>query len=239
LLAADQSERLAEMRVSFFSKLAKFRKLQAIYMPGAVRELEVEEDARDSDMPPPKAEDVKVYLPSGLRTTDREAGCRKGLPAMEGRLREGQCRDALGQLWHRLHAKRHLLNYRETNVAGQRAATRANTLIARIGERVDTAATKYRRARVALIALRGEDACREWRDLKAADVQLDEEREIDARARKKLGSIGSSKYRQQGPALSSKDKYLSWIWTDRGGPGEDEAELHDCKWAEERLKLVN
>jgi hypothetical protein len=95
---------------------------------------------------------------------------------------------------------------------------------------VDAVATKYQ---LALIALRGEDACSEaFRELKAADIQLDEEREIDARARKRLGNIGSSKYRRQaGPALSSKDKYLSWIWTDRGGPGEDEVEVHDCTCA--------
>ncbi|KAJ7790270.1 hypothetical protein B0H13DRAFT_2245702 [Mycena leptocephala] len=207
LLAADQSERIAEMRISFFTKLRKFRKLQAVYMPSAVQELEEEEDARDSEMAPPKAEDVKLYLLSGLRTVDRDQGCRRGLPAMEGKLHDGQCQDALKLLRTCLHAKRHLLNHRETNVAGQRAATRSYMLVGRIGERVDAVATKYRRARLALIALWGLDACAEVRELKPADVQLDEEREIDAKARKKLGSIGS-KFRRQGPSLSSKEKCI-------------------------------
>ncbi|KAJ7847056.1 hypothetical protein B0H13DRAFT_2362609 [Mycena leptocephala] len=239
LIAANQSEKVAEMRIAFFSKLSKFRKLQAIYMPGAVRELEEEEDARDSDMPPPKAEDVKIYLPSGLRAADRETGCKKGLPAMEGKLREGQCRDALVLLRSRLHAKRHLLDHRDTGVAGQRAATRAYTLLERIGERVDAAALKYRRARLALIALRGQDACTEIRELTAADVQLDEEREADARARKKLGNIGSSKHRRQGNVLSSKEKHFSWIWTDRGGPGENEEEVHESvriQWSKAKAR---
>lgn len=217
------------MRIAFFSKLGRWRKLQAVYMSAAVRELEEEEDARDADLPPVNAEDVKLYLPSGLLRADREEGCRKGLPAMEGKLREGQCRDALHVLCSRLHAKRHLLNYRDESVVGQRAATRAYTLIERIGERVDAVSAKYRRARAALIALRGRTACEGFRELKASDIQLDEEREVDAKARKKLGSIGS-KFRRQGPALSSSKKVFSWIWTDGGGPGEDDVALHECKF---------
>ncbi|KAJ6481585.1 hypothetical protein C8R47DRAFT_933115, partial [Mycena vitilis] len=223
LLAAEQSERLTEMRRSFFTKLARFRKLQAIYMPGAVEELEEAEDSRDSEMPPPKAEDVRLYLPSGRRSADQDEGCKAGLAEMEAKLREGQCRDSLRNLRTRLHAKRHLLDHRDDgNVAGQRAATRSYTLIGRIGERVDGAAAKYRRARLALMALRGRDAGITWRDLKAADVQLDEEREIDAKARRRLGEIGSGRHRRKGPALSSKDRHFSWIWTEGGGPGEDE-----------------
>ncbi|KAJ7774635.1 hypothetical protein DFH07DRAFT_732672 [Mycena maculata] len=225
-VTADQSERVAEMRVAFFAKLSHFRKLQAVYMSAAVRELE-EEDSRDPDMPPPKAEDLKLFMPSGLRTTDREDGCRKGLPAMEAKLREGQCRDALIQVRSRLHAKHHLISYRESQVAGQRSATRAHTLIERIGERIEAGAVKYRRAREALIALWGSTACTHIRELRAIDIQLDEERESDSRARKKLGSIRSSKHRRQGPGLSSKEKSFSWIWTEGGGPGADEQELHD------------
>ncbi|KAJ7036476.1 hypothetical protein C8F04DRAFT_954001 [Mycena alexandri] len=219
LLAPDQQQRVQEMRIAFFSKLGRWRKLQAVYMSAAVRELEEAEDVRDPDLPPPVAEEVKLYLPSRLRQADREEGCRKGLPAMEAKLREGQCRDSISALRSRLHAKRHLLNYhgstlqtRRFSVVGQRAATRAYTLMERIGERVDAVSGKYRRARGALIALRGAAACESYRELRPSDVQLDEEREVDAKARKKLGSIGS-KYRRQGPALSSKNKTFSWIWT--------------------------
>ncbi|KAJ7695594.1 hypothetical protein B0H16DRAFT_1485253, partial [Mycena metata] len=220
LLVADHQERIQEMRIAFFSKLGRWRKLQAVYMSAAVRELEEEEDARDADLPPVNAEDVKLYLPSGLLRADREEGCRKGLPAMEGKLREGQCRDALHVLRSRLHAKRHLLNYRDESVVGQRAATRAYTLIERIGERVDAVSAKYRRARAALIALRGRTACEGFRELKASDIQLDEEREVDAKARKKLG-------------------IFSWIWTDGGGPGEDDVALHESvrvEWSKAKAR---
>jgi hypothetical protein len=54
---------------------------------------------------------------------------------MEGRLRGGQCHDALVHLCSRLHAKRHLLTWRQLGaVAGQRAAIHTQTLIEQVGE---------------------------------------------------------------------------------------------------------
>ncbi|KAJ7697293.1 hypothetical protein B0H16DRAFT_1706245 [Mycena metata] len=44
-------------------------------------------------------------------------------------------------------------------------------------------------------------------------------------ARKKLGAVGS-KHRRIGLSVSLKNKTFSWIWTNGGGPGDDEAELH-------------
>ncbi|KAJ7016350.1 hypothetical protein C8F04DRAFT_1281664 [Mycena alexandri] len=213
LLAADHSQKVADIRKAFFMKLGKFRKLQAVYMPGAIQELEEEEDERDAELPPVKAEDVRLFLPSELRQASREEGS--------------------------LHTKKYLLDWRDSNVVGQRAATRAGTLMERVGERMDSEATKYIRARAALVALRGRNECTEWRELKPADIQLDEEREVDAKARRKLGNIGSKKWRRAGPAMSSKEKRLSWIWTAGGGPGVDEEELHDSvrvEWSKAKAR---
>ncbi|KAJ7716210.1 hypothetical protein B0H16DRAFT_1801736 [Mycena metata] len=237
LLVGDQRARVQEMRIAFFTKLAGFRRLQAIYMPAAVSELQAEEDARDGELPPPKAEEVKLYLPSGLSRAQQEDGCRKGLAKMEGRLREGQCADALKQLRGRLHTKKYLLLFREGGgSAGQKASTRAQTLIERVGERVDGAAAKYRRAREALIALRGVSACEAFRELKQSDIELDEEHDVDVTVRKKLGSIGS---RSRRAAVSSKKKTFSWIWTADGGPGEDEVALHESvrvEWSKAKAR---
>ncbi|KAJ7745301.1 hypothetical protein B0H16DRAFT_1462817 [Mycena metata] len=222
LLAGDHQARLQEMRISFFSKLAGFHRLQAVYMVAAVAAVQAEEDARDPDMPPPKAEDIKLYLPSGLTRAQQQTGCRKGLAAMEARLREGQCSDALKQLRGRLHTKKHLLLFHEgSGAVGQRSSTCAQTLI----ERVDAAAAKYRCAREALIALRGAAACEGYRELKASGIELNEEREVDVAARQRLGNVGS-KTRRRGPAISSKKKTFSWIWAGGGGPGDDEEALH-------------
>ncbi|KAJ7106119.1 hypothetical protein C8R43DRAFT_906260, partial [Mycena crocata] len=238
LLPADQKQVVNEMRISFFIKLRKFRKLQEIYMPAAAHEVQAEEEARDSEMPPPEAEDIKLYLPSELGENVRDDGCRRGLPAMEAKLREGQCSDSIRNVRNRLHAKHHLLTYRDTNVVGQRAATRAYTLIERITERIEWSARKYKWARAALIALRGAGECTQWKELEARDIQLDEEREVDARARQRLGNVGT-RYRRKGPALSSKKKYLSWIWTEGGGPGEEEGQIHDSvrvEWSKAKAR---
>ncbi|KAJ6490424.1 hypothetical protein C8R47DRAFT_977475, partial [Mycena vitilis] len=238
LLATDQSQRVAEMRRGFFTKLGKFRKLQAVYMPGAMLEMEEEEEKRDEELPPPQAEDVKLFLPSELRPASRESGCKEGLVEKEARIREGQCCDALKKLRSHLHTKKHLLGFRDENAAGQRASTRSQTLIGRVGERVEVAAGKYRTARKALIDLRGEGAASAYRKLRKADIELHDERGPDVKARRRLGAIGS-KWRRQGISLASKDKTLSWIWTEGGGPGEDEEQLHDCvrvEWSKAKAR---
>ncbi|KAJ6493869.1 hypothetical protein DFH09DRAFT_1104333 [Mycena vulgaris] len=239
LLMADHTEKVAEMRIAFFTKLRSFWRLQVIYMPAAIHQVEEEEDQRDTDLPAPKAEDIHLYLPSGLAAADREDDCRAGLSGMETKLREGQCHDGLRSLRSRLHAKRHMLTFRDDNVVGQRVATRAFTLLERIGEQVDAAAAKYRRGREVLIALWGGEKCAAWKELKLADVQLDEEREIDARSRQKLGRINSSRFRRNGPALSSTKKKMLWIWTAGGGPGENEEALHDSvqvEWSKAKAR---
>ncbi|KAJ7694247.1 hypothetical protein B0H17DRAFT_1159285 [Mycena rosella] len=209
LLAADHNEKIAEMRIAFFTKLRKFRKLQVIYMPAAVERVEAAEDTRDPELPAPRAEDMTLYLPSELGLEERADGCRKTLPEMEGKLRKGQ------------------------------AATRAYMLVERIGESVDKAAAKYVRGWAALIALRGDEETEGWKELKPKDVQLDKERESDTKAWQKLGRIGSNRWRCNGPTLSSKKRSLSWIWMASGGPRENKQELHDSvrvEWSKAKAR---
>ncbi|KAJ7580971.1 hypothetical protein C8J56DRAFT_1056969 [Mycena floridula] len=79
-----------------------------------------EEERRDSDDVAPQAEDIKLWLPSQLQSEEvYVAGCRKGLVEMEIRLHEAQCTDPLTQIRGQLHAKRYLINYRNTHVTGQ------------------------------------------------------------------------------------------------------------------------
>ncbi|KAJ7035268.1 hypothetical protein C8F04DRAFT_1344953 [Mycena alexandri] len=212
LLAVDHLERVQEMHIAFFTKLAAFCRLQAVHMLAAVKKLQEDEDARDVELPPPKAEHVKLYLPSRLTCAQQENGCCKGLSEMEDSLCQGQCADALKQLHSRLHIKRHLLLFREGGgAAGQRACK-------------------------ALIALRGASACGDHRELKASDIELDEEHEVDVTARRKLGSIGSKSRRA---AVSSRKKTFSWIWTAGGGPGEDEQQLHESvrvEWSKAKAR---
>ncbi|KAJ7278653.1 hypothetical protein C8J57DRAFT_1502496 [Mycena rebaudengoi] len=254
LLTLGRKEKVEELRMAFLRKSRKFRNLQQVHMPGVIAEIEAEDDKRDPDLPPPLAEDVKLWLPSQLHGAARVAGCAVGLPEREAKLREAQCGDALGLLHQRLHVKHHLLNHRDDgNAVGQRAATRSYTLIGTLGECITTVAEKYRRARRALIWLRGAEACEHIKGLMAKDITLDEDQEKDAAVRQKLSLLGSGYRKKKGRAtLSSKKKVFSWIWTEGGGPGpgEDEGALHDSvrvewskalarkmRWEEEWLAL--
>ncbi|KAK7022207.1 CxC2 domain-containing protein [Favolaschia claudopus] len=236
VLAGEQSQRVAELRRGFFVKLRKFRALQAVYAPTAIEEVKEEDENRDADLPPHEAEAVKLFLPSGMQGVTHRADL-EGLAEKEARLREGQLHDNIRRLRSRLHAKRHLLQYRNDHLVGQRGGTRAAVLMEQITENIQLAVGRYRRARKALLALRGEAACEAWKPLEDADIRLDQEREADALARERLGGVGSSSRKSTRgimTAISSKQKKMSWIWTQGGGPDADEQELVDAvrvEWA--------
>ncbi|KAJ7593205.1 hypothetical protein C8J56DRAFT_886201 [Mycena floridula] len=99
---------------------------QEMFMAAGVRVLVEEEERRDSDDVAPRAEDIKLWLPSQLQSEEvRVAGCQKGLVEMEIQLHEAQCTDALTQIRGRLHAKQYLINYRNTHVMGQQGGMKA------------------------------------------------------------------------------------------------------------------
>ncbi|KAJ7161448.1 hypothetical protein C8R43DRAFT_1123892 [Mycena crocata] len=236
LLVADQDGVIAELRLSFEEKLKLFRELQGRHMPGVASILEDEEDRRDSERPPPKPEVTKLWMPSELTTMVRTRACAKGLGDREVKLREVQADNALDKVRLRLFAKHHLLLH--NNGVGQRYATRANTLLSQVQEKIEASADKYRRARDALLALKGLEYCAtKFHELRPADLVLEEEREKDATARHKLAMIGSTRGRHRNaPAVESEKKkkkgkkkpapVMSWIWTVAGGPEEDEVALH-------------
>ncbi|KAJ7771164.1 hypothetical protein B0H14DRAFT_3509188 [Mycena olivaceomarginata] len=175
-------------------KLATFRKLQAIYMPGAAAAIEVNEAARDADIPAPRAEHIKLYMPSDLPAAARDAACVKNLPTMEAKMREAQCGAVLTVVRGRLHAKRHLIMFRNENVTGQIKSTKARTLIGKWGDRVNLSAEKYRKGRKALTALKGSEYAPHYRELRDSDIRLEgDNAESDAAAKKKLAMISAGR----------------------------------------------
>ncbi|KAJ7160865.1 hypothetical protein C8R46DRAFT_904981 [Mycena filopes] len=225
LVTADRASQIQEMRNSFLKKLRTFNTLQAKFMPGVAALKKIAEEARDGDAPAPKAEAIKLWMPSELTAALRRRVCAKGLGDTEAKLRRAQCVDALDVLRSRLHAQTHLITWRNSQAVGQRAATRSATLIARVGERIGRVADKYRDARAAMIELKGQEYGPGFKPLLASDLNTSVQEESDAKARKKLGRLGSSKRSRNEP--SSTKKVFSWLWTAGGGPGEDTAQLHD------------
>ncbi|KAJ7038468.1 hypothetical protein C8F04DRAFT_951149 [Mycena alexandri] len=158
---------------------------------------------------------MKLWLPSELAQAVRARAFRKGLAEIEAKLRAAQCVDALDVLRSRLHAQTHLITWRNSNSTGQRGATRSATLIGRVGDRIKRVAAKYRRAREALVAVKGVKFAPQFKVLANADLNTNADEESDAEARKKLARLGSSKRARNEP--SNKRTTLSWIWTVRSG----------------------
>ncbi|KAJ7764957.1 hypothetical protein DFH07DRAFT_770232 [Mycena maculata] len=196
LVTADRENKIQEWRHVLLVKIGRYRELQKSYMPGAARVIADAEAARDEDEAPPRPERIKLWMPSEMPTEleDPLRGCTRGLLAMETKLRIGQCDNCLVKLRSRLHAKRHLIYFRNANIVGQVQATKAGTLIARVGERVEAIAKRYHRGRAALVALEGPDFAPQFRKLWPEDLDLDgDAAESDAAAQKKLAMIGSGK----------------------------------------------
>ncbi|KAJ6477917.1 hypothetical protein C8R47DRAFT_984594 [Mycena vitilis] len=228
-VTVDRAGKINEHRLSFMSKLRRFRELQRIYTPGAVRALVAEEASRDEDRPPPKAEDVSLHLPSALSAEERAGGCVRGLPMMEARLREAQCNDALVKLRALLHSKGHLLVFRNENLTGQGATTRSQSLVARVGARVTQHHKKYNQARRTLRALRGDGYAPHFQKLRTSDLTLDaEEKESDSVARRKLSRLGGGSHGRAPRNAPAADKPLSWIWKTPGISEATEKNVHEA-----------
>ncbi|KAJ7481680.1 hypothetical protein FB451DRAFT_1030190 [Mycena latifolia] len=233
LVTADRSSQIQELRISLLKKIWTYEKMQDIYMPGVAALREEAEDARDRDAPAPKAEDIKLWMPSELTVAQRRAAARRGAGDAEAQLCHRQCTDALDNLRSRLHAQRHLVMWRNTNSVGQRAATRSATLIGRVGDRIKRLADKYRHARSALIALKGASFAPQFQELKPEHLNVHAEQESDMEARTKLARLNAKKKSRLEP---KKNEKISWIWMAGSGPGADEGVVHDCTWNPVRVE---
>ncbi|KAJ7740829.1 hypothetical protein B0H16DRAFT_1728845 [Mycena metata] len=241
LVTADRESKIQESRLAFLAKLRVFRQLQEIYTPGAIRAIEALEHSRNPDTAPVKAENLKLFLPSELSDRDR-AACRDGLPEMEAKLREAQCGNSLVALRAHLHAKRHVLYWKAGgNVGGQHGATRANSLVGQITDRIDALAAKYNQARAALLKLKGPNYAPFFKPLKQSDLTLDADvNDDEANGKKRLSLIAAGKGRRtpchvQGTLRTT----LSWIWAARGALDPNESDLHESlrvEWARAKAR---
>ncbi|KAJ7028878.1 hypothetical protein C8F04DRAFT_1265444 [Mycena alexandri] len=231
LVAADRENTIEEWRHAVLNKIAKFRNLQKIYMPGAARTMATVEEGRDTETAPPKAEKIKLYMPSDIAAINFDylaSDCVPGLADMEAKLRVGQCDNSLVSVRAQLHTKRFLIGFRNENIVGQVQATKARTLIGQVGGKGGE--------------LR-EEAHPHLRDLKADDVQIDgDDGESDAASRKKLAMIGSGRgARAPRDAPGTSKRVMSWIWTAPGALDDEEERLHDSirvEWARARARKV-
>ncbi|KAF7305707.1 CxC2 domain-containing protein [Mycena chlorophos] len=235
-VTAERSSQIEELRASFFKKLQVVEQLQDVFMPG-VRTLRAKaERNRDTDLPPVKAEDTKLWLPSDVKANQRGWVAKKGVSEVEAKLRLAQCGDALQRLRSLLYAKTHVIYQRNLFSVGQAANTRSSTLLSRLQDRIDREVAKFNEALTALRRLEGEGAGGRYQILTKNDLRVRVETESDAQARTRLGRVGSARPARNEP--SSKDdeddededdgkkKGVSWIWFTP--VDEEEVEMHEA-----------
>ncbi|KAF7312718.1 CxC2 domain-containing protein [Mycena indigotica] len=229
-LTADRASQIDELRATFFKKLKNVQQEQEVYMPGVSSLRAAEEERRDSELPPSKAEDTKLWLPSDLTEVQRVWACKRGLAEVEAKLREAQCGDALVKIRGHLYTKTHLIHTRNATSVGQVASTRSSTLIDRVGDRIDREVAKYTEARAALHRLKGPSAAPHLKQLTKSDLHVRTETESDARARIRLGRLGASRRGRNEPsslAAEERSAGVSWIWN-TVRPEDDEKGLHEA-----------
>ena len=201
-------------------------------MPGAVRLWEADEERIRNNHAVALAEDVKLWLPSSIPASTR-AQCDAEVFAIETKLRFGQCSDALATIRLKLTAKRHLIKFRNKNVTGQGATTRAKGLIDTVSEKVASHTLKYRAARLALMNLVSPEEFLLIKELRKEDLDLSEEAEADVAAARRLGRVGGREARTTAEAMRRQTtKKMSWIWTAMGGPDDDDpTAMHESQFS--------
>ncbi|KAJ6467408.1 hypothetical protein C8R45DRAFT_1171845 [Mycena sanguinolenta] len=232
---------LAAMRTKLNRGLARFRKIQAAYMPAAIQTL------GDLALPPTTlAEDVPLLLPSAWTDAQRSR-CAQGLEQIEALLRDAQCRTALMRLRNQLHIKSRLLTYKKNHVRHQGANTRSRTIVTRNESKIRLHSEKYQVAWDALRRLNGGDKdLIGWRVLKREDIRCMEDEE-DLRQKEKERVVREAKRRKQHMALRAQGllpaeededmefdddggggvpgtenrRQVSWIWVVAGSEGTD------------------
>ncbi|KAF7288129.1 CxC2 domain-containing protein [Mycena chlorophos] len=238
LITADRSSAIQEQRFGFLKRLKTFRQLQLTYMPGVEEIREEEENAqKNAKTPPPKAEHIKIDLPSVLDAQVRARVGRKSVIDAEVKLRLGQLADALMALRACLHTQAHLIYWRNANSVGQKAATRSVTLLERLKERIEREVLKYQCAYEALVRLRGEGFSDVFKKLDKADVNTRPGVENDVASLKKLRAADSSRASRNEPTKGAIKGAVSWIWGVEGGDAK--SELHDSvrvDWTKARAR---
>lgn len=173
------------------------------------------------------AQSIPLYLPSSLPPDTRSQACSPALVNTERQLREAEAFDALEGLRNRLRTKTFMTRYKTSNISGQRSNTRARVLLGAVDLRIFLLKHRYRRARVALMSLVGEEDWRELgyvsslRELRDEDVRglgdavlKDSERASMDYARQQA-EAGTSTLRtiRTLKSHSESNRTLSWIWT--------------------------
>ncbi|KAG1877410.1 hypothetical protein F4604DRAFT_1880388 [Suillus subluteus] len=122
-----QLTKLQERSNALLRKIEQWCKVQLLYMPavGHLRALADAQSAREE-----KAYDIKLFLPSKLKEA-AEMSCDERLCEYEWELRRAQAHEALDDARRQLRLRTHLYRFKDAHIRGQRANTRASSVLAK------------------------------------------------------------------------------------------------------------
>jgi hypothetical protein len=223
-----QKTSVVERRTIILKRIQRFREIQHVYMPGFDPKSHAHAEHLASTNPSHAmhVEDCKVYMPSELTESDRRKYCPGGLAAMEDRLRYAEASDSLENLRHQLRTRSFTNRFKVANVTGQIRNTRARETQHGIDDKVRAAELQYRRARAALLKLRGAGTWEETlRVLEQSDVRALNEQELTAqekedirRVRERAGVVvetedaDTERVLATVAAVGEGQRRPSWIW---------------------------
>ncbi|RDX43071.1 hypothetical protein OH76DRAFT_1458528 [Lentinus brumalis] len=142
-----QRARAIEHQNALHRRVHAWTDIQQLYMPGvAAQRQRLLAAAEDASQP----FNIPLLLPSA---TVGSASSTPALMDIEWRLRYAQALDALSDLRGHLELRTHLYKFKDRFARGQRANTRAQTVVNQAQAKIDADAARYRAAYAALCAL--------------------------------------------------------------------------------------
>ena len=208
-LSDQKKADVLELRTRLSHSVARFRSLQATYMPVVAHLLSSRPPSSTSEQPEVKS----LYFPSELSTIQLSR-CSPGLLGLEMQFREAQCCSSLERLRNQLFIKTRFLIHKGLHIRHQAANTRARALLDRNERKIRLHALKYRDARAALLRHHDDASTFEWEELKQEDIRCMEDPD-DLERRAKKATPGESR------------RKLSWIWMAAAQGAEGDTGMHD------------
>ncbi|KAG1790947.1 uncharacterized protein HD556DRAFT_1445722 [Suillus plorans] len=201
-------------------KIEQWCQVQVLYMP-SVAPIRTSRSSGSNTLKEEKAYEICLWLPSQLKDHAPYAICDERLCRFEWDLRRAQASDSLNDLRRHLLLRTHLYKFKDINIRGQRANTRAAAVIRKVEHNVTEAGKSYRRAWTALSRLCGTLGEDGWQSifpvLEPAHVRGMSE-----------GEAGQSE----------GNRTLSWIWKTQGvsAAGEVLADALRIEWCKARAR---
>ncbi|EIW86722.1 hypothetical protein CONPUDRAFT_46865 [Coniophora puteana RWD-64-598 SS2] len=208
-LTAEERAQLEHRRSSIRREIVKFRDIQRVYMPGIDALIAARERNVNTEV-----ENETLWLPSGLGEIERKL-CIHRVDEVEMKLRVAQCHSLLDRIRGMVQTRYHFTLFRNLNLRGQRAITRAYKLVQDYDRKVIAEQAKYDHAYRALLALGSQDIlARGLRPLARRDIRALREPLIEADTPRRR-----AKEMERG--IGEGHRTVSWIWTTGGPIGAD------------------